>query len=225
MNNQVIHIEADEASQLAKEYFIKICGFNREGDKYSKMLAEGLSVREGIGEKININAIVSAYQNDVISGDSAIIDSVTFTCSAFRQIKKESVKSVFAYLLTAGIYELDENAPIMNQLYADIWGTSFVDAGLEVLKKRLADGFAYEAFGPGFYGMDVDQLSKFFDLLDGSKIGMTIRGSGLMLPLKSCAGFLITVDDKSDLPDANCKNCRAYQKGCEFCHAFIKKVS
>jgi len=224
MINQVIRIETEEAAPLARQYFIKICGFHREGEKYAKMLSDGLSVREKISEKININAVVSAFGGEVISGDCAEAGGVTFVCNAFSRIKKNNIRRVYAYLLTAGIYKLEENAPIMDQLYADIWGTSFVDAGLEVLKKRLAGESAYEAFGPGFYGMDVDQIKKFFELLDGKKIGMEVRESCLMLPLKSCAGFLIVVRDKSDLPDSDCFNCKAGRKGCEFCHSVIRKA-
>jgi len=224
MNNQIIQIAPEEADALAVKYFIKICGFDREGEKYAKMLSEGLQIKEAIHGKIDINAVVSAYGGSAVSGDTAEIDGVVFTCNAFSQIDKNGIKQIYAYLLTAGKYQLDATAPIMDQLYADIWGTAFVDAGLDVLKKRLAGDSAYEAFGPGFYGMDVDQMGKFFTVLDGGKIGMEMRESGFMMPIKSCAGFLIVVSDKSNLPDADCLNCRAGRRGCEFCHAVIRKA-
>jgi len=224
LKNKVINIAFNEAEEIATEYFIKICGFHREGEKYAKMRAEGMQTKEGAERNISVRAVVSSYGGDVISGDTAVIDGAVFTCNAFSQINKNGIKRLYAYLLTAGVYTLPENAPIMQQLYADIWGTSFVDAGLDVLKKRLAGDSALEAFGPGFYGMDIDQLGKFFEILDGGKIGMEVRESCLLLPLKSCAGFLIAVNDKSDLPDADCMNCRAGRKGCEFCHAVIRKA-
>lgn len=219
----MISIAIEDAAPLATEYFTKICGFNKESEKIRRMLSEGMEIKEEIKDRISIRAVVSSFGKGALSGNVAEVNGVSFVCNAFEQINPGSVQTLYAYLLTAGIYELPDETPIIRQLYADIWGTAFVDAGLEILKARLSGGFAFEAFGPGFYGMDIDQIGKFFDLLASEKIGVNVRNSSLMLPLKSCAGFLVVVDDESKLPDSDCKSCRADHKGCEFCHAVIKR--
>lgn len=240
MKNQIIHITMQEADLYAVDYFIRICGFNREGEKYEKLLKKGMEIKERIKDKVRIQAIVTSFDPDILSGNTARMSDVTFVCNAFEQIEPESIREIYAYIITAGVYELDGSDPILEQLYADIWGTAYVDAGLEILKQKLIENVIgtqdsvtpvtenpapiyMESFGPGFYGMDVDQVGNFFQLLDGSQIGVSVRNNCLMVPLKSCSGFMVAVGDQSKLPAADCKSCRADHKGCEFCQAVVKK--
>lgn len=222
MNNQVIRINIDDVDSLATEYFINICGFNKEGPKYKKLLDMGMSIKEKMKNSLDIKAIVSSFSKDIISGNTVNINGVTFKCNAFEQIDYNSIKNIYAYILTAGIYELDNEDPIMNQLYEDIWGTSFVDAGLEVLKKTLDQTNVMDDFGPGYYGMEITQVGNFFQILDGEKIGVQVKNNSLMLPLKSLTGFIVSVEDESKLPASDCKSCKAGNKGCSFCQAVMK---
>ena len=222
-----------EADVFAMEYFMKICGFNREGEKYRKMQKQSMDIRERILDRVDIKAVVSSFPGSSIEGNKARLNGIVFECNAFQRLDPDHLSDVYAYILTAGIFELDDSAPVIDQLYADIWGTAYVDAGLEVLKKFVEtdlketcggeDITVLDSFGPGFYGMDVNQVSRFFELLDGDKIGVKARSNSLMLPLKSCSGFFVGVDDKTDLPASDCKSCRSEYKNCVFCQAVIKR--
>jgi len=232
MDNQIIHITMQEADVYAVDYFIRICGFNRSGAKYEKLLKIGMEIKERIKDRIDIKAIVSSFDRDIIHENTAGMNDTVFVCNAFEQIPKDSIQKIYAYILTAGVYELEDTDPILEQLYANIWGTAYVDAGLEVLKNKLRRDLAedtpvsanvLDSFGPGYYGMDVDQVGNFFQILDGDRIGVKVRNNCLMLPLKSCSGFFIAVDDETKLPNSDCKSCRADHKGCEFCQAKIKR--
>jgi len=235
MNNQLISISMAEADVFAMEYFTKMCGFNKTGEKYQRMLKQGMDIKERMRESVDLKGVMSSFPGDTIKENTAILNDVTFECNAFQRLDPEHITGVYAYILTAGIFELDAAEPILNQLYADILGTAYVDAGLEVLKKIVEedqqqnriDGnriiTVLDSFGPGFYGMEVNQVGKFFELLDGDKIGVKARSNSLMLPLKSCAGFFIAVDDKTKLPVSDCKSCQAEYKNCIFCQAILKE--
>lgn len=240
MKNQVIQLNIEEADRYAPDYFINICGFkNREGEKYQRLLNHGMQIKERIIETLDLKAVVTSFDKDIISGNTAQIGDVVFVCNAFQQLNRDSIQKIYAYIFTSGGCELNDQDAIMDQLYMDIWGTAYTDAGLEVLKQRLKEDFEksnginkrngekevtiLDPFGPGFYGMDVDQVGKFFEVLDGGKIGVKARTSSLMLPLKSCVGFFVIVDDNTRLPSSDCKSCHAGQKGCEYCQARIKQ--
>lgn len=232
IQNKIVHISMAEADVFAMEYFMKICGFNREGEKYRRMLRQAMEIKEKIQDRVDIRAVVSSFPGSCISGNRAELNGVLFECNAFQRLAPEHISGVYAYVLTAGIFELDDSDPILDQLYADIWGTAYVDAGLEVLKRFVEKDLesngkgnisVLDSFGPGFYGMGVNQVGKFFELLDGDKIGVTARSNSLMLPLKSCSGFFIGVDDETVLPASDCKSCRAEYKNCGFCQAVIKR--
>lgn len=240
MKNQVYLLDRREADTYAEDYFLSICGLkDRQGDKYRRMLNQGMQIKERISGGIDLKAVVSGYDRDILSGNRAEIGEATFVCNAFQQMNREAVQRVYAYILTAGSFELDDSEPVIDQLYADIWGTAYTDAGLEVLKNRLMEEFSQrdadakgdtraailEPFGPGYYGMDVDQVGKFFEVLDGESIGVKARTNSLMLPLKSCAGFFVIADEGAELPPDDCKSCRSDHSGCEFCQAVIKKKS
>ncbi len=227
IENHIISISMAEADVFAMEYFIKICGFHREGEKYRRMLARGIEIREMIRDRIDIKAVVSSFPGCVIRENTAVLSGVTFECNAFQRLDPSHICGVYAYIMTAGTFELDDAAPILDQLYADIWGTAYVDAGLDVLRRYVEEDlkerseerelFVLDSFGPGFYGMDVNQTGKFFELLDGNSIGVKARANCLMLPLKSCSGFFVGVNDKTSLPATDCKSCRAEYKNCAFC--------
>lgn len=222
-----------EADAFAVEYFIKICGLNREGEKYRRMRKQGMDIKERISGKVDIKAVVSSFPGNSIRENRAVLNGVTFECNAFQRLDPEHICGIYAYVLSAGIFELDYSDPILDQLYADIWGTAYVDAGLEILRRYVETDLreicgnheicVLESFGPGFYGMDVNQVGKFFELLDGGKIGLTVRSNSLMLPLKSSSGFFVGVDDKTKLPASDCKSCRSEYKNCAFCQAVIKQ--
>jgi len=241
MKNQVIQLNIDDADRYAPDYFLNICGFkNREGEKYKRLLDHGMQVKGKIIKTIDLKAIVTSFDKDIISGNTAQIGDVVFVCNAFQQLNRDSIQKIYAYIFTSGGCELNDQDDIMDQLYTDIWGTAYTDAGLEVLKQYLKDDFEkdngtctsndekqvtiLDPFGPGFYGMEVDQVSKFFEVLDGDKIGVKAKTTSLMLPLKSCVGFFVIVDDDTRLPSSDCKSCHAGYKGCEYCQAKIKQL-
>lgn len=234
MKNQLIHLSIEEADLYAFDYFINICGFkNREGEKFKRLLDHGMKIKERILDRIDMKAVVSSYDSDIISGNTARIGDAVFICNAFEQLNKENIRRIYLYLFTTGDFKPNDDEPVIDQLYADIWGTAYTDAGLEVLKHHLKEDFdrnggsvkaeILDPFGPGFYGMDVDQIGSFFKVLDGDQIGVTARTNSLMLPLKSCAGFFVIMDDGSKLPPADCKSCHADHRGCEYCQAVIKR--
>lgn len=240
MKNQVIQFSIEEADRYTPEYFISICGFkNREGEKFQRMLDHGMKIKDRIIDGIDLKAVVSSFDKGIISGNTAKIGDVVFFCNAFEQLNKDSIQKIYVYLFTSGSYELNDEDSVIDQLYADIWGTAYTDAGLEVLKNFLKDDYdkssrsngggtgkatILDPFGPGFYGMDVDQIGKFFEVLDGGMIGVKARTNSLMLPLKSCAGFYVVVDDDTKLPPSDCKSCYADHRGCEYCQAMIKGI-
>lgn len=221
-----------EADVFAMEYFMKICGLDREGEKYRRMLKQGMDVKEMLSDRVEIKAVVSSFPGSSINDNRAVLNGITFECNAFQRLDPDHVRGVYAYILSAGVYELDNDDPILDQLFADIWGTAYVDAGLEILKRHVEKDLrelcgnpgisVLDSFGPGFYGMDVNQVGKFFELLNGELIGVKARSNSLMLPLKSCSGFFVGVDDKTSLPASDCKSCRSEYKNCAFCQATIK---
>jgi hypothetical protein len=193
------------------------------------MLLSGLSIRDQIRDSLQIKVIMSAFDRESIKGANIEINDLVFSCQALDQIDRGKVTRVYAYLLTIGQLSFDSDS-VLDLFYADAWGTAYVDAGRDLLRAWLQNldtavkgEFVSDSFGPGFYGMGMDQLAKFFQLLEAEQIGIKLNGSTMMLPLKSCAGFFLVVEGEGQLPGNDCKSCLSESKGCNFCRNYNKK--
>ena len=227
MKNKKVSIAEASAYPHAEERFIKTCGFNLETEKHQRMMKMGAKVREDGLQGIDINGLVSFYGPEAFDEDKIKIEDMELTCNYFSQIPKDAVAGVYLYMLTAGecLFSSEEN--IMDFLYADIWGTNYVDAGVHVLtedfiKKDMEERFdekvyLSEQFGPGYFGMPVIETKKFFDVMDASAINVWVKDSGLMIPQKTCAGLYLVYNRDDIKAEISCMQCFGNAAGCQFC--------
>ncbi|MGC2871997.1 hypothetical protein ACDL92_01710 [Ihubacter sp. mB4P-1] len=228
MKNKKIFIDEAAARSLAEKRFIQTCGFDLEREKHQRMMKMGLKVREDGIAGIGIKALISFYGPEHFSDNGVVIDDVQITCNYFAQVPKTAVEGIYFYMLTAGecLFSSEEN--IMDFLYADIWGTNYVDAGIQILTEqhiqkdmeaRFSDKQVYlsEEFGPGYFGMPVIETRKFASILDASSIGVRVKESGLMIPQKTCAGFYLVYNRADVKAEPSCMQCYGNADGCQFC--------
>ncbi|WP_324823306.1 hypothetical protein [Sinanaerobacter sp. ZZT-01] len=234
MNQHIISFAVSDAIEKARNYYIQTCGLSFEKDKHVRMMriAEDI-LNEGI-KGLHMYALISEFGKEVLKDNAMVLNGVTFRCNAFSQLDQDKVLAIYPYILTIGEITTKSDS-ISDQLFADIWGTSFVDAARDLLQDEIeehlkekynrTDIVVSSSFGPGFYGMDVTMMKKFFQVLDGSKVGVELKGNSLLLPLKSCAGFYVAVENKWVLPPADCQNCLGNAGGCSFCKNNPQKLS
>jgi len=230
INNMRINIKEEEARGLAEEYYVRICGLDLEKEKHRRMYQESRQVWEQGIQGISIDALVASFGPDAFRGGKVVAGDMELHCNAFAQIPDANVRGVYLYMITAGECRCGHDEPITRRLFADIWGTSYVDAGRDLLNERIrqwaeedlrADpsGGRYlsNCFGPGFYGMDLVETRNLYRILNGDEIGVKVMDSGIMLPLKTCAGLYLVVEDPDKLPAAECQACIGNPSGCKFC--------
>ena len=228
MINKKISIEENKAYPLAEKRFIQTCGFNMETEKHQRMMKMGKKVRDDGIAGIDIQALVSYYGPEVCFNGKITIEDVELTCNYFEQIPAECVEGVYFYMLTAGECYFSSEENIMDFLYADIWGTNYVDAGIEVMteeyiKADMAERFGEkevylsEEFGPGYFGMPVIETKKFFKIMDGGLINVKVKDSGLLIPQKTCAGLYIVLNSPDIKAEPECTRCHGNAAGCQFC--------
>jgi len=227
MTNAVLHsYSVGEALPVAWRYYLKTCGLSEQPDspRHARMLARSSTVLGDVLPKVSVRALTKRFPGACLSGETLALGGVSFECRAFGRLDPARVFAVYPYLLTAGDVYL-ETDNVSDQLFADIWGTSFADAGVELLKSELArenEGYTLSSsFGPGFYGMDIGMMERFFALFDASEIGVTLHSNCLLLPLKSCAGFFVALADEWMLPTRDCESCLGNPGGCRFCKNYV----
>jgi hypothetical protein len=222
----VVSFRETDAFPSALKGFVSMCGFSPESDKHKKMLASGMEVRkQGIGE-LNLKAVVLELDADVLRRGGIETGGVNLQCDAMFLIEKEKVRKILIYIVTAKECGCGSDL-IMDRLYADFWGTAYVDAAHELLRgelrSRYIDGAKTplslsEAFGPGYYGMPTSELKSIFEIIDGGKIGVKCLPSCVMVPVKSCAGIYFVTEEGAAMPEKKCIDCLGNRRGCHLCH-------
>ena len=222
MKNEILILDKESGRKIAEEYFAKICGFEKNKRISEKRIKKSMDLLQDIDEKLNIKVLVSEYEGGCINKDELSLDDVTFKCDIFSKIQSEDVKKVYIYLMTIGEMDI-EDAPMSKKIYYDIWQTSYLDMGRDLLKEYIMEKqetqniYVSESVAPGFFGIPGSDIEKFFEILDASKIDMKIIDKGAMLPHKSYAGLTIVTSKPVNIPKRDCEHCEARGKNCMYC--------
>lgn len=217
IKSDILKLDKTKCYEMALELFMEESGCSKEGRKYDRMRKDAFESFDDIRSRIDIKAIYSFYDELELDGQILTVGRHQFRCTAFEQLDPEAIEGVYFYAVAAGDYYL-EDKPIMQQLYADIWGTAFTDAIRGMLMEQLRhEHTVSDSFGPGFYGMDVSEMKKMPDMVDFDRLGMEVKESCVILPLKSCAGILFKVNEKYRQLDSACELCYGSRKTCTLC--------
>lgn len=228
MKNRVVELKENKVYPSALKRFIETCGFDLEKKKHQRMMQMASDTRTNGLDGIDVKAVVSFYGPDVFQDGKIVAGGQEIQCNYFSQMPEGVVEGVYFYVLTVGECLFPSEEQIMDFLYADIWGTSYVDAGItelkqsfieKDLKERFPDRELYlsEEFGPGYFGMPVIESKKFMNLLDASLIDVWVKDSGLMIPQKTCTGLYLVLNRNDLKADIACMQCRGNTAGCKFC--------
>lgn len=220
MDRVLVEFNKEDLSSAADELFLKQAGISKDGAKYDRMRKQAFEMKEQVGDRIDIKGVYAYTEDFCLDGDTLTIEGKRLLCKAFENISPETVIGVYLYALKSGDYSM-EDEKVSNQVFADFWGNAYADAGRFALrnilegKSRLSD-----SFGPGFYGMETDQLNVFESLIGMSAAGIEVYRDRIMLPLKSCAGIYFAVDNRYREMNTQCISCLGNKESCMMCQFY-----
>jgi hypothetical protein len=238
MENIVFKYSIEQLDENAEKYFDAMCGFTNEKPKSVAMKILSTKLKTKIKDSIQVRGIYSTYSNTSLDDGKLIIKDMDFTFNRLSTIDKESIFEIIPYIISAGNFELDDNFSMLDRFYADTYGTAYVDAARECLKLELLksakdkkeykqrilnstnckrDLFISESIGPGFYGIELSEMQKYFTALDASIIEVMTNDYNVMIPSKSCVGLFVIADDSKFFPDYDCISCSTKETNCIFC--------
>lgn len=220
MSIRFMKFNMDEISERAHEIFMSTSGVNKEGRKFERMRNDAFRMREVIEDRIKIRASYRYFEDVKLEGTEVTFGGITFHCSALDQVDPELINGVYVYALSAGDFGYPED-PILDQLYADIWGSAFTDSARLIMRETIEkETMLSDSFGPGFYGMDVSEMGSLTSLLNLEEMDMEVRNEMIMLPLKSCAGFYFSVKPGYEKLNQACENCLGTHTSCKLCNVY-----
>lgn len=211
-----IKIDNQKLNDLAEDIFLKISGLGRENAKYAHMREDAFRVRAMVQDKLSVVAEYRFYDEPELAGNCLKVGDTDLICGAFLQLEQEMIDGVYLYVVSAGEVSLPDSG-IMDQLYADFWGNAYTDALRQIMIEEIKNtADISDSFGPGFYGMDTAEMTKLESLLEFAQKGLKVKG-GMMIPQKSCAGIVFSVNDKYRKLDAACESCQGNHLNCSMC--------
>lgn len=212
-----VNISPSAYDSLAEALFLQSSGTNKPGAKQKRMKDAAFQVRKDLEPQIRIRAGYTFYPDLSFQGNILQVHGVSLKCSAFEQLSSESISGAYIYAVSAGNYELPDR-PLMDQLYADLWGSAYTEAGRTLLHKELEKlSSLSDSFGPGFYGMALAELEHFSQLIELDELGISIYKNRILLPQKSCIGLLFSVNTAYRKLRQECLSCLGNHTSCRLC--------
>lgn len=209
---------------LVQSYFLQINDLDLGIERDKRIWDRALKVYYKIIDEVCLKVVYKCEVPRNIEGKDLELSNTTISSNAFEILRKEDIKSSYVYMMTIGRCNI-QSERILDQLLCDSWGTAFIDAGRELFKQYLEnemEGIISESFGPGFYGMSVWELYKFFEIINTDILNLYINQKGMLVPEKSCAGIFFQLKEGSKLPPSACDSCKGNLSGCQFCNIYKK---
>jgi len=165
--------------------------FNHAVDIFAK-LARPVGIVAEIGRKDFGLVYVGEGRNDTNTPVAEIFqkaDHLALFAATVGQALHDKINELFVGKDFALGSMLDSVASVGVEKTADVLQTYFRDG---LIRKRGGDGnTAVMRYSPGYCGWHVSGQRKLFDYLKPEEIGITLRASYLMEPLKSASGVFI----------------------------------
>lgn len=217
-----IFFKENEILPFARIRFEEIAGLYKNKELNSTIMNIAESVRKKVMSNIEIKGHVLFTEKQKIDYGTMDVEDYMFSSPYFSQIENEIIEETCFYLFMIESRN-EKNLNCLNTLesvYADLWGTAYIDAVIEVLQKYLKitfrGKFLSENFGPGYFGMPIIDNKKYFDLLDGKTLGIRLNENNVFYPEKSCAGFFF-ITNKEIQTSESCKKCIGNRRNCSLC--------
>lgn len=144
-------------------------------------------------------------------------------CQVLAKIDRSQVETGYLYTFHAPEWKVAETDALLKQYYFEIFQIACLDVirdwlqeGIGRKHSALEEKYCSPAFGPGFYGMELEEAETLLSLMNAEKAGVSYE-NGAMHPAMSVAGiYLVSKEDV--LPVCrDCEHCIGQKGGCEFC--------
>lgn len=163
-----------------------------------------------------------------IEDNRLVFSDVSLTCDVLEKYAKCELKSAMVYLITCSPESYEDNKAgelnfyfIQNacmDLVRNILTQNFRKLTRDQIGESETVWFS-RGFGPGYFGMPIEEGKKMLELVHGEQIGVCYKGD-MMEPLKSTIGAMVSYQAEQPIKVSPCEYCMADNKNCIFCGEF-----
>lgn len=227
-NNKNFYVKKNQLKTLAEDLFLRIygCNFHKNSDDLKQINEARQHVIENMKP-----AIAFSWQHikKITKKRLELENCIQLTGDFFSYFKKkeEKIEALIVSLATIGNIDTKKNIGLTQQFYIDAWGTAYLEAlrilFYEYLSKEVKGNARYlsDSFGPGHYGIPLENLAAIFKLIDAASISVRLIDNKMISPDKSSAEMVLISSEPLSLQLNPCQTCLT-KSNCMYCR-FYKK--
>ena len=210
-------IKLDTAGDIGKDFLKSLMG-GRLNPQIERMLEEKKDICiKNISPKI----IYEIFKIDKIKGNSVYFNSghILNGPNISKILKGSEITAIFIFTLGSGIDDMIEKTSSDGDTLATIIMDSITTSMLTILGKKAGELIKKEGikkdnwsstctYSPGQFKWTIEEQKEIFKMVDGSRIGVKLNKSYLMIPFKSISGvYGFGPKDKIDKTRVACDIC------------------
>jgi hypothetical protein len=210
-------IKLDTSGDIGKDFLKSLMG-GRLNPQIERMLEEKKDICiKNISPKI----IYEIFKIDRIKGNSVYFNSghILNGPNISKILKGSEITAIFIFTLGSGIDDMIEKTSSDGDTLATIIMDSITTSMLTILGKKAGELIKKEGikkdnwsstctYSPGQFKWTIEEQKEIFNMVDGSRIGVKLNKSYLMIPFKSISGvYGFGPKDKIDKTRVACDIC------------------
>jgi hypothetical protein len=210
-------IKLDTSGNIGKDFLKSLMG-GRLNPQIERMLEEKKDICiKNISPKI----IYEIFKIDKIKGNSVYFNSghILNGPNISKILKGSEITAIFIFTLGSGIDDMIEKTSSDGDTLATIIMDSITTSMLTILGKKAGELIKKEGikkdnwsstctYSPGQFKWTIEEQKEIFNMVDGSRIGVKLNKSYLMIPFKSISGvYGFGPKDKIDKTRVACDIC------------------
>jgi hypothetical protein len=211
------NIKLDLPDDIGKDFLTRIMG-GRMIPKMEELLDK---YRKSCLDIINPKGIYSIFEIKEIKGDEVYFDSgnIFKGPNISKILKGSEIAIIYIFTLGSGvdllIRETNEVGDNIAVIIMDSITTNILEyLGIYIAGKIKKEGLRKRgwastcSYSPGQYKWTIEEQKEIFSMLDGSKIGVQLNSSYIMVPFKTVSGvYGFGSEDKIDRTRIACDIC------------------
>ncbi|WP_455717202.1 hypothetical protein [Anaerosporobacter sp.] len=223
--NNTIYVEEKFHKYNIERYFNQIKGNDLLSEEEREIADE---ILEKLQKTCKIRSVSKVYTSSefIVKNGELIINEVKIHWKLFEQDYFHGIISLMVFLIT--IYESEDSTiyNLLDQYYETIWKYAALqghrDNIITEYKMQIGNGVFTPILGPGYYGMDLIENEKIYELLHGRELGIMLSDRKQFIPENTICGLMINMksmkDECKDIIQNPCRYCAAAKKNCGFCN-------
>lgn len=206
MEIRTFEIPSFEIEDESIKIITSFCEIAKETKRGKKILERCMNVKEKFCNDYVVKVIIMPFIPCEFNQKELIINRKIFKSDKFKKINPCSIVGGYMYTIIGEPIN-NEGMSTLDMYYVDCWLSSYVEATRQNLKHLLINKInndfetkksknnisISDCYAPGFDGMEMENVSDIFELMELSKYGLKLYNGIMIEPGKTIVGMCFTM--------------------------------